>query len=422
MLRYNRNQLKIDVEIHVRYFMKKTVVLGVSGGIAAFKAAQLTSDLIKKGYDVEVIMTSNATEFITPLTFESLTKHNVMVSTFEKVADRSVKHISIAQRADIFVIVPATANVIAKIVHGIADDMLTTTFLAAHCKKMICPAMNTGMYENPITQKNMNTCRDLGYEIIEPEIGYLACGDTGKGKLADIHVIMQHIEDALCVDLPLKGKRVLVTAGPTQEALDPVRFISNHSSGKMGYEIARAAKDMGGEVILISGPTALIPPCGIDVIPITSAMDMMEAVKQHYTTCDIIIKAAAVGDYRPAALAENKIKKHGDTLEVSFIKNPDILAYLGEHKRPHQIICGFAMETQNLIENAKDKLQKKNCDIIVANDLRTDGAGFQKDTNIVTLIEKHHVKTLDKMSKYEVGVTLLHHLLHLLLERGEEIC
>lgn len=402
--------------------MKKTVVLGVSGGIAAFKAAQLTSDLIKKGYDVEVIMTDNATQFIAPLTFESLTRHNVMISTFEKVADRSVKHITIAHRADIFVIVPATANIIAKIVNGLADDMLTTTFLAANCKKIICPAMNTGMYENTITQKNLAASRQLGYEVIEPESGYLACGDIGKGKLADLHEIMQRIEATLQEKNLLRGRHVLVSAGPTQEALDPVRFISNHSSGKMGYEIARAARDMGADVTLVSGPTALIPPDGVQVFQVTSAMDMFDTIKQHYSSCDIIIKAAAVGDYRPLSKAENKIKKQGDTMEITFVKNPDILAFLGAHKQPHQIVCGFAMETQNLIDNAKAKLQDKNCDIIVANDLCVEGAGFQNATNIVTFIEKNRMKTLDKMSKYEVGVALLHHLVNMLIEKGGTVC
>lgn len=402
--------------------MKKTVVLGVSGGIAAFKAAQLTSDLIKKGYDVEVIMTNNATQFIAPLTFESLTGHNVMVSTFEKVADRSVKHISIARRADIFVLIPATANIIAKIVNGFADDMLTTTFLAANCKKMVCPAMNTHMYENMITQKNIAACRQLGYEIVEPEVGYLACGDIGNGKLADCHEIILRIEVALQEEKLLCGKHVLVSAGPTQEALDPVRYITNYSSGKMGYEIARAAKDMGADVTLISGPTALTPPDGVQVIHIKSAIDMMEAIKQHYTSCDFIIKAAAVGDYRPASKAEHKIKKQGDTLEVTFVKNPDILAFLGAHKQPHQILCGFAMETQDLIENARTKLREKHCDIIVANDLSVEGAGFQNSTNIVTFVEKNHMKTLAKMSKYEVGITLLHHLMQMFLEKGGSLC
>ncbi|MGX8835082.1 bifunctional phosphopantothenoylcysteine decarboxylase/phosphopantothenate--cysteine ligase CoaBC [Amedibacillus sp. YH-ame6] len=403
--------------------MKKTIVLGVSGGIAAFKAAQLTSDLIKKGYDVEVIMTQNATEFISPLTFESLTKHNVMVSTFEKVADRSVKHISIAQRADLFVIVPASANVIAKVVHGIADDMLTTTFLAASCKKMICPAMNTNMYENPVTQSNLAACLSLGYELIEPATGLLACGDVGKGKLADLETIMEHIEHALDTSDILQGKRVLVTAGPTQEALDPVRFISNHSSGKMGYEIARAARNMGAEVTLISGPCNLQPPLDINVIHIKSAMDMMEAVQDLYATQDFIIKAAAVGDYRAQSIADNKIKKQGDTLNIEFIKNPDILAYLGEHKKNHQLLCGFAMETQDLLQNAKAKLEKKHCDMIIANNLLVEGAGFQHDTNVVTMIEKEKHTDFTRMSKYDIGVAILHRLLEIHNEKeGKGSC
>lgn len=403
--------------------MKKTVVLGVSGGIAAFKSAQLCSNLIKKGYDVEVIMTQNATEFISPLTFESLTKHNVMVSTFEKVADRSVKHISIAKRADLFVIVPATANVIAKIVHGIADDMLTTTFLAASCKKVIAPAMNTGMFENPVTQRNIKECKDLGYEIISPEVGFLACGDTGNGKLADLAYIEERIDHILQEDDLLKGKKVLITAGPTQEALDPVRYITNHSSGKMGYEIARAARNMGADVTLISGPVSLNPPAGVKVISITSANDMFTAVKENFKEMDIIIKAAAVGDYRPSIMAQDKIKKQGETLEIKFVKNPDILAYLGEHKTANQVICGFAMETQNLIENAKEKLAKKNCDMIIANNLKVEGAGFQTDTNVATVIQKDAIKTLDKMSKYELGKTILHYV-HDIMEqkKGASSC
>ena len=402
--------------------MKKTIVLGVTGGIAAFKAAQLTSNFIKKGYDVEVIMTKNATEFITPLTFESLTKHNVMVSTFEKVDDRSVKHISIAQRADIFVIVPATANVIAKIAHGIADDMLTTTFLAASCKKVISPAMNTGMYENPITQKNLDLCRSYGYEILEPASGFLACGDIGKGKLEDISIIEERVEQLLMEEQLLTGKHVLVTAGPTQEALDPVRYLTNHSTGKMGYEIARAAKDMGAEVTLISGPTSLAVPAGVKRISITSAAEMFQAVMQEYETQDFIIKAAAVGDYRPEAIAQDKIKKAGDVLEVRFVKNEDILAYVGEHKKAHQVLCGFAMETQNLIENATIKLKKKNCDMIVANNLRVEGAGFAGDTNVATLIHQDHMETLDKMSKYELGKKILQILLEKQKQKGQTSC
>lgn len=402
--------------------MKKTVVLGISGGIAAFKAAQLTSDLIKKGYDVEVIMTQNATQFIAPLTFESLTKHNVMVSTFEKVSDRSVKHISIAQRADIFVIVPASANVIAKIVHGIADDMLTTTFLAATCKKVICPAMNTNMYENPVTQHNLRQCLDLGYEILEPESGYLACGDIGKGKLAQLDVILEHIERTLEKTNLLQGKRVLVSAGPTQEALDPVRYISNHSSGKMGYEIAKAARNMGADVTLVSGPCSLTPPHDVNLIHVVSAQDMFDAIKDLYSTQDFIIKAAAVGDYRAEVISDNKIKKAGDALQLQFVKNPDILAYVGEHKKKHQVLCGFAMETEHVLENAIEKLEKKHCDVIIANNLKVEGAGFQHDTNVITMIEKHDHKAFEIMSKYDIGVTLLTRLNEIRKEKEEQVC
>ena len=391
--------------------MAKTIVLGVTGGIAAFKAAQLTSNLIKKGYDVEVIMTQNATEFIQPLTFESLTRHNVMVSTFEKVADRSVKHISIAKRADLFVIVPATANVIAKVVYGLADDMLTTTFLAAKCPKLICPAMNTNMYENPVTQRNLQMAKDLGYEILEPEDGFLACGDSGKGKLVDLSIIEEKIHMMTQDDLCLKGKKVLISAGPTREAMDPVRFISNHSTGKMGYELARAARDMGADVTLVSGPSNLAVPMGVECIRIQSAQDMFDVISSKQNEMDFIIKSAAVGDYRVKEMASEKIKKKGDVLTLELVKNPDILAYLGAHKPKHQILCGFAMETQDLIANATEKLVKKNCDMIVANNLRTEGAGFGTDTNVVTFIHPDHIDTLEQMSKYELGRKILHTLL-----------
>ena len=398
--------------------MKKTIVLGVSGGIAVFKAAQLTSNLIKKGYDVEVIMTQNATEFMTPLTFESLTKHNVMVSTFEKVADRSVKHISLAKRADLFVVVPATANVIAKFVCGIADDMLTTTFLAANCPKVICPAMNTQMYENPVTQRNLKACKELGYHIIEPANGFLACGDCGKGKLAELIDIEACIDSYFQTNRRLEGKHVLITAGPTQEALDPVRYISNHSSGKMGYELARAARSMGACVTLISGPSQEEAPFNVQLISVQSALDMLEAVKAHYISADYIIKAAAVGDYRVESVAEHKIKKDSEEFTLKLVKNPDILAYLGEHIRKDQILCGFAMETQNLIENAKAKLEKKHCDMIVANNLKTEGAGFGHNTNIVTLIEKEQLQELSIMSKYEVACKILERLAEIREEKG----
>ena len=387
--------------------MKKTIVLGVTGGIAAFKAAQLTSNLIKKGYDVEVIMTKNATEFITPLTFESLTRHNVMIDTFEKVADRSVKHISIAKRADAFIIVPATANVIAKIVHGIADDMLTTTFLAAKCKKVICPAMNTNMYENPITQQNLKLCRQYGYHIIEPDSGYLACGDTGQGKLADLSSIEEYIDTMFQNQALLKGKRVLVTAGPTQEALDPVRFISNHSSGKMGYAIAKAAYDMGADVTLISGPVNLSSIDGVTMIHVTSAQEMMDAVKQEYASYDFIIKAAAVSDYRAETISLEKRKKQADVIQLSFVKNEDILAYLGQHKKTNQVLCGFAMETNHVISYAKEKMKRKQCDMLIANDLHQKGAGFQHDTNVVTMLYDDVEETLPLMSKYTLGQKIL---------------
>lgn len=398
---------------------KKTIVLGVTGGIAAFKAAQLTSNLIKKGYDVEVIMTKNATEFIAPLTFESLTKHNVMVSTFEKVADRSVKHISIAQRADVFAIVPASANVIAKAAHGLADDMLTTTFLAASCPKVVCPAMNTGMYENPLTQRNIAVLREVGIQIVEPGDGFLACGDMGKGRLAELDQIEDAIEMALIQPKTLTGKHVLITAGPTQEAIDPVRFISNHSSGKMGFALARCAKALGADVTLIAGPVHQATPYGVRRINITSASDMMQAMQQHYQDADIIIKAAAVGDYRAAHVADNKIKKQEDILDMQFAKNEDILAYLGAHKQKHQVLCGFAMETQNFVQNAKEKLQKKNCDMLVANNLHEEGAGFQTDTNVVTIFQGETQETLPRMSKFEVSQEILARLITLLEAKGE---
>lgn len=393
--------------------MQKTIVLGVTGGIAAFKAAQLASDLIKKDYDVEVILTKNATQFITPLTFEALIDHNVVVDTFEKVQNRSIHHISIAKKADLFILVPASANVIAKVAHGIADDMLTTTFLACNKQKVICPAMNTQMYENPITQENLQRCRDLGYAILEPAVGHLACGDTGKGKLCDLQDILDYVDRFFHRSDLMKGKRVLITAGPTQEALDPVRYLTNHSSGKMGYSLAQAALDMGAEVTLISGPVQLTAPKGVRFYPVTTAKEMFDAVCAHCDTADFIIKAAAVGDYRPLYVSEQKIKKDGERLHVEFVKNPDILAYLGEHKRPHQIICGFAMETQNLLENAQAKLENKHCDMIVANDLHTEGAGFQSDTNIATILDRSSRTPCPKMSKYALGVTILKHMLAL---------
>ena len=397
---------------------KKCVVLGVCGGIAAYKAAQLTSNLIKKGYDVEVIMTKNATEFIAPLTFEALTKHNVMVSTFDKVADRSVKHISIAQRCDVFAIVPASANVIAKVAHGIADDMLTTTFLAASCPKIICPAMNTGMYENVITQRNIGTLKELGMEIVEPQSGRLACGDSGKGRLCDLSLIEDAIEMAMIENKPLKGRQVLISAGPTQEAIDPVRFISNHSTGKMGIALAWVAKALGADVTMIHGPIAQPIPYGINTIQITSAQEMADAFINRYEQADFIIKAAAVSDYRSEDIKTDKIKKNEDTLNLKLIKNPDILRWLGEHKKPHQILCGFAMETQNLLENAQQKLSAKHCDLLVANHLKQPGAGFATDTNVVTILTQTNQIQLPCMNKRDVSVEIWKQLMQLAEAKG----
>lgn len=401
---------------------KQTVVLGVTGGIAAFKAAQLTSNLIKKGYDVEVIMTKNATEFITPLTFESLTRHNVMVSTFEKVADRSVKHISIAQRADVFCIVPATANVIAKIAYGLADDMLTTTFLAASCPKIVCPAMNTGMYENPLTQRNLGILREYNIELVDPGSGFLACGDVGKGRLADLNDIEDAIEMALQKEKPLCGKHVLLSAGPTQEALDPVRFLSNHSTGKMGIALAWVAKALGAEVTLVHGPIHERLPYGIKEIAITSAQEMMDVFQTHASSADIIIKSAAVGDYRPQHIADEKIKKSEAKFSLELTKNPDILAWLGTHKQPHQILCGFAMETQDLLKNAEAKRINKHCDLLIANSLREAGAGFGGTTNIVTILSKQGQEQLPCMSKRAVAQEIFKRILQQMDAKGESVC
>ena len=351
------------------------------------------------------------------MTFEALISHNVVVDTFEKVQNRSIHHISLAKKADLFILVPASANVIAKAAHGIADDMLTTTFLACSKQKVICPAMNTQMYENPVTQRNLQLCREYGYDILEPASGHLACGDSGKGKLCDLSVIMDYVERFFHRSDKLKGRHVLITAGPTQEALDPVRFLTNHSSGKMGYALAQAALDMGAKVTLISGPVQLQAPAQAELIPVTTAVEMFEAVRAHYETADLIIKAAAVGDYRPLHVSEQKIKKEGDSLHVEFVKNPDILAYVGTHKQPHQVLCGFAMETQNLLENARGKLAAKHCDMIVANDLHTAGAGFQGDTNIATILDQEGAHPCAKMSKYDLGVLILEHMLT--LSRGK---
>lgn len=400
----------------------KTIVLGISGGIAAYKSAQLTSELIKKGYDVEVIMTQNATQFIAPLTFETLTKHPVLTHTFQSIHPESVEHIRIAKRADVFVIVPATANCIAKIAHGLADDMLSTTFLAAQCPKIICPAMNTAMYQNPITQHNLQLCASYGMQIVKPQQGLLACGDNGEGKLADIDHILQHIE-AACTPSLLDGLSIMISAGPTQEAFDPVRFLSNPSSGKMGYALAKAAQQLGAKVTLVSGPVQLSPPINVQLKQVKNAQEMFDTVKQHYKNQDIIIKAAAVSDYRPTTIHDEKIKKAEDKLSLTLVKNPDILAYLGEHKLPHQILCGFAMESKDLLTNAKEKMIRKNCDMLVANHLKMEGAGFQGDTNIASILQGEKIESFEKMTKEELAHIILHKLYTLYKGKEEKsIC
>ena len=363
----------------------KSVVLCVTGGIAAYKAADLTSRLKKQGAEVFVIMTQSATEFITPLTLEVLSGNRVIVDMFERDFPWDVEHISLAKRADVFVIAPATANIIGKAAHGIADDMVSTTLLATKAPLVIAPAMNTGMYENPVVQQNLEILRTHGARIVEPASGRLACGDTGRGKLADPAGIVHAIEHAAAVQ-DLAGLSVLVTAGPTREAMDPVRFLSNHSTGKMGYAIAESALARGAQVTLITGPVALEPPEGAAVVPVTSACEMRDAVLERLAQTDWIVKAAAVGDYRPAQTAKEKMKKKDGELLVELVRNPDILAEIGERKRSGQLVCGFSMETRDLLENSREKLKKKNCDMMVANNLKTEGAGFAHDTNVATLL------------------------------------
>ena len=389
----------------------KTVLLGVTGGIAAYKAAALASALVKQHAAVEVVMTRNATQFITPLTFEQLTGRKVMVDTFDRNFVHQVEHISLAQRTDLVIIAPATANVCAKLAHGLADDMLTTTVLACRCPKLIAPAMNTNMYENPVVQQNMELLRERGVCFAAPVSGHLACGDTGSGKLADPADIVRVIEDAL-TPKDLSGLSVLVTAGPTREAMDPVRFLSNHSTGKMGYAIAERARARGARVTLISGPVALTPPEGVEVVPITSALDMYDAVLSRLPRLDWVIKAAAVGDYRPATCADDKLKKKQDDMSVALVRNPDILKEIGARKNDHQTVCGFSMETRYLINNSRAKLEGKNCDMLVANNLRTAGAGFAHDTNVATLLYRDgSAESLDLMAKDSLADIVLDRML-----------
>lgn len=389
----------------------KTVVLGVTGSIAAYKIANLASMLVKLHADVNVVMTKNATNFINPITFETLTNNKCLIDTFDRNFQYNVEHVALAKRADLYMVAPASANVIGKISNGIADDMLTTTIMACKAPKLIAPAMNTNMFENPIVQDNLKKLKAYGYEIISPATGYLACGDTGAGKLPSEEVLLSYIVKELRYEKDMKGKKVLVTAGPTMEAIDPVRYISNHSTGKMGYAIAKCAMERGAEVTLITGETSIPKPPFVNIVPVVSARDMFEAVKAHYEEVDFIIKAAAVADYTPENVSDEKIKKKEDDMSISLIRTVDILKYVGEHRRKNQIICGFAMETKDLIENAARKLVSKNVDMIVANNLKVRGAGFGTDTNVVTLIKQDERKELPIMTKDEVAKAILDEML-----------
>lgn len=381
----------------------KCIVIGVTGSIAAYKAADVVSFLKKQGADVTVIMTKNALNFINPITFETLSGNKCLIDTFDRNFEFSVEHVSLAKRADLFVVAPASADFIAKAANGIADDMLTTTFLASTCKKLIFPAMNTRMYENPITQDNMKKLEHYGIEIVEPASGYLACGDTGKGKLAPVEEIEEYIMMNAAFDHDLTGKRVLVSAGPTQEDIDPVRFITNHSTGKMGYAVAKNAARRGADVTLVSGPVSIEPPMGVRTVQVRSAQQMFDEITDCSEEQDIIIMTAAVADMRPLNAASEKIHKVTMPDSIKLGTNPDILSYLGAHRRDGQVIVGFSMETENLIENSRVKLAKKHCDMIVANSLREKGAGFGTDTNVVTLITKDKAEELPIMSKDEVA-------------------
>lgn len=391
----------------------KTVILGITGGIAAYKMANVASGLRKAGANVHVIMTKNATEFITPLTFETLTNNRCIVDTFDRNFQYDVAHISLAKAADLILIAPATANVIAKLAHGLADDMLTTTTLASRCKKLVAPAMNTAMLENPITQDNLKTLEHYGFSIIQPAVGLLACKDVGSGKLPEPEALLDAIAIELAREKDMQGIHVTVTAGPTQEALDPVRYLTNHSSGKMGYAIAREAMLRGAEVTLISGPVSLSPVPGVTMKNITSAQEMFEAVKEALPTTDILIKAAAVADYRPSSVADNKMKKKDGDLSIPLERTQDILGWVSQNKHPGLFVCGFSMETEKLLENSQKKLEKKNLDMIVANNLKVEGAGFGVNTNVVTLITQNGTVDFPLMEKNEVA----HHLLNAIMNQ-----
>ena len=385
----------------------KTILLGVTGGIAAYKAAALASSLVKLHASVEVIMTKNATQFVTPLTFEQLTGNRTMVDTFDRNFSHQVEHISLAERTDLVIVAPATANVCAKLAHGLADDMLTTTVLACRCPKLIAPAMNTNMFENPVTQDNLDILRRYGWEVIAPASGRLACGAVGAGKLPEPEQLLWHILRHTALPHDLAGKKVLITAGPTQESLDPVRYLTNHSTGKMGYAIAKMAMLRGAEVTLISGPVSIAPPPFVEVVPVVSAQDMFEAVSSRSEQADFIFKAAAVADYTPASYSGDKMKKKDGDLSIPLQRTQDILSWLGQHKKPGQVICGFSMETRDMLENSRAKLEKKNVSMICANNLKVEGAGFGVDTNVITLITRDAVTELPLLSKEDAASAIL---------------
>lgn len=389
----------------------KTIVLGVTGSIAAYKAASLASMLVKQHARVRVLMTKNAVNFINPITFETLTGNKCLIDTFDRNFQFHVEHVALAKQADLVMIAPATANVIGKLANGIADDMLTTTVLACPCIKLLSPAMNTRMYENPAVQDNLRKLQGYGYGVVEPASGRLACGDTGAGKMAEPEVLLEHILLAAAREKDLAGKNILVTAGPTQEPVDPVRYLTNHSTGKMGYALARMAALRGARVTLVSGPVALKAPLGVRVVDVITAREMFEAVREEALNQEIIIKAAAVADYRPANIAEQKMKKTGDRMELALERTTDILGYLGEHRRPGQYLCGFSMETEHMLENSKKKLEKKHLDMIVANNLKVTGAGFGTDTNVVTILRREGALELPRMDKEQVADRILTEIL-----------
>ena len=398
----------------------KTVLLGVTGSIAAYKIAYLASALKKLHAQVHVLMTKNATNFINPITFETLTGNKCLVDTFDRNFQFSVEHVSIAKQADVVMIAPASANVIGKLAHGIADDMLTTTNMACKCKKIVSPAMNTNMYENPIVQDNLAILQHYGYEVIEPASGYLACGDTGAGKMPEPEMLLDYILREIAKEKDLLGRKVLVTAGPTQESIDPVRYITNHSSGKMGYALAKAAMLRGADVTLVSGPCAIEPPPFVKLVPVVTAKEMFDAVTSVSFEQDIIIKAAAVADYRPANVYEDKVKKQEEQMSIELEKTDDILGYLGEHRLPGQFLCGFSMETQNMIGNSRAKLGKKHLDMVAANNLKVAGAGFQGDTNVLTLITQDEDVSLQLMSKEDAANVILDKILSIQKEREKQ--